>query len=200
MDFRYNYTGNPNPILGPPYLEYETLFFSEKDKVWKKTKDRYDENLGKFIHDIVEVATSKKEIQKRNEYIDFNYYEYNVDIDLLLKEPIKINSLLNFITAKRTTDNYKDFISRVMKMEGINKYELSKINKLDWYGGLDFKLELGVLFPKLIEKLVIKNEKKDLEETFRFIVFDFLNINKILEKEIKEFNKIMNAKTKTNKL
>lgn len=190
MNFRYNYTGNPNFHI----LEYETLFFSENDNEWKKTKDRYSKELNRFTHDIVKVDNKRNQIRKRYDHIDYNYYEYDVDIDLLLKEPLKINCLRNFIIAKETTDNYTKYIGRVSKLSNINEKEKMSIQKMDWIGGLNFKLELGILFPEILKNLVIQNEKRDLEETFRFIIFDILDINKIFEKEIKEYNKIMNAK------
>ena len=188
MKFRYNYTGKVNPILGLPYLEYETLFFSETDNVWKKTKGEIKNR--NFVFEVVETDTKIKALQNGNH----NFYEYEIDIDQLICEPIKLNSLRNFIIAKRTTDKYKDYIGRVARLKNISKEDKYSIQKLDWYGGLNFKLELGVLFPKLLNELVIRDKKRDLEETFRFIIFDFLNINEILKKEIVEYNKIMNNK------
>lgn len=192
MKFRYNYTGRENQILKSPYLEYETLFFSEKDQTWKKTKNRFDRDKGGFIHDIVIVDSERKSIQEIKNKIDFNFYEYEIDIDLLLKFPIKINCLRNFIIAYKTTVNYREYVSKIYNLPGLNKEDIK--SEMNWYGGLDINLELGILFPDIFEKITTKGEKRDLKETFRFIVFDYLDINKILEHEIKNYNKIMNSK------
>ena len=64
MKFRYNYTGNENPILKLPYLEYETLFYSEKDNIWKKTKSIIKDM--KFVFEEAKTDKKRKLIQKKD--------------------------------------------------------------------------------------------------------------------------------------
>lgn len=190
MKFKYYTEGKPNEILGFPYLQHETLYFCEKDSVWKKTKSRIES--GEIIHDIVNVEKERRIINANN----YNFYDYEVNVDILLKSPIKAYCLRNFIIAKTATDNYRLYIGRVGRLSGIDNEEFLSITKLDCFGGLDLNLELGILFPDLLESLVIRNEKKNLEETFRFIIFDHLDINEMLKAELKEYNAIMNRKMK----
>ncbi len=187
MKFRYSYTGFFNKIFGEPYLEYETLFL--KDGIWRKTKSIYDESKKKYIYPSINVDKKRRIVNTHRNYENYNFYEYEIDIDYLEQEPYKLKALQNIILAKRTTDNYKDFIAKVLRKH--KNFEISH----NWYGGLDFLQELGILFPK-IYKEIYGNGRCDLEATFHFLCFDIIDFNKILAPDLKNYNKMLNEKIK----
>lgn len=188
MKFRYAHTCRYNAILGEPYLEYETLFL-DKNNEWRKIVSIYNENEKRFNHLKVEADKKRCVVNVIETKPSYNYYEYEIDIKHLENKPYKLKALQNIIIAVETTDNYRSFISDVLKK---NKDMRIPHN---WYGGLEFNQELGLMFPKIYDKLYGRM-KVDLFATFKFICFDVVDFNKILEAELTNYNRMLNNKIK----
>ena len=133
-----------------------------------------------------------KILQKRKTFngeiiYDRIYCEFEIDIEKLKKEPIKLLALRHLLIAIKTTRNYQVFQGKILR-----KYPNEKTNN-DWYSGFDFNIEVGLLFPKIYQKIYMNTDLKvDLMDLFEFIT-DNIDFNKIFENDRKKIKKIKDS-------
>ena len=182
MKFRYNYTGEQNEFRRPLM---ETIFFDEKDNKWK--------TLEYYFKDFKTLYPEAKTFEKReiipesvnHEYFQelYNFYEYEIDLDIFYKNPLNTRAFSNWILAVKMNERYRKLTSEIYKIE-----ECKHLSIMDFYGKLgktETCTELSLFFPDLYEEFCEKREViADMFITMEFILTMAVNMNKVLSKQI----------------
>jgi len=168
MIFRYQYTGEKRDgYFNKPI--YTTTFLDKKG-VWRSVHKELADN--KYTYPIAEQMADRYLLSDDEDlYGYYNYYEYEIDLDIFYRKPTETKLLYNYWLFKKMNSKYRELRFTIRTDKRLDMSMRKEYSKLDWYGmdePHDFKVELAMFFPFLTEQLPKK--MFDIMETFVFIL------------------------------